>query len=251
MRRRGLREAARTPAVLASDAARAPLLPKMEWKPVTRFSPADATSPAASASPTAAAASPALPPAVAASLAPAATPAAARPARTVEAVAVSSTPSPVADTTSSTAVPLAAQTRTLLCGRCAANCKCTRWFGRPDRNYPTIKRGRWQNPVREDTVLLQLRFLNLRHQWHHHRLRLRLRRRRPWPPRVPWISPLLLRWIRLATSAWSITTKRTARTTTTAIGGEANLNGVMKYYQVVAIGQKLILRLVLIPRMLA
>ena len=110
VRRRGLREAARTPAVLASDAARAPLLPKMGWKPVTRFPPAVATSPAASASPAAAAASPALPPAVAASLAPATTPPVARPARTVEAVAVSSTPSPVADTASSTAVPLAAQT---------------------------------------------------------------------------------------------------------------------------------------------
>ena len=55
VRRRGLREAARAPAVLASDAARAPLLPKMEWKPVTRFSPAatapPALSPAVAASP--------------------------------------------------------------------------------------------------------------------------------------------------------------------------------------------------------
>ena len=92
-----------------------------------------------------------------------------------------------------------------------------------------IKRGRWLNHVREDTVLLLKPYQNLRLLWPLLRSRLRLHRRRPWPPRVMWISTMLLRWIRLVNSTWS-TTRRTARTTTTAIGGEATLKGVMKNF---------------------
>ena len=90
VRCRGLREAARTPAVLASDAAKAPLIPKREWKPVTRFSPAVAASPAAAASSS---------PAAAASASPAAT-ASASPAATASA-------SPAAAAVASPALPSA------------------------------------------------------------------------------------------------------------------------------------------------
>lgn len=190
IRWRGLREAECVSAVCAADAATSPILPRMEWKPVSRPAPAAAAAPAGAAAPAAGAVPPA-PPAAAAAASVGASAGAAE--GSAASAATTSAVAPTSSTAASSAAPVSREDPTLRQMRIELLLKCTPWSGRPAPSFPTNKPTLWPNRALGNRLPRQLLrwFPSLRclHFF------LILRRYRSWLPlRLRCDSPGRLRW---------------------------------------------------------